>query len=256
MKSAQYLEERQQNILALIRRSGRATVSELSRAFGVSEVTIRADLQSLAQRQLIVRTHGGALAMGYTPELSLALRREQQPAAKARIGAAAAALVNDGEAIFLDASSTVLAIAAHLKEHHELTVITNSLAVAQLLLDAPGITVVMPGGFMQRETASLIGLEGLELLNKFNIQKGFFGAQGLSLPEGLSDASIADAEIKRQMVKLCRQVIVVLDSTKWQRVGLASYARLTDIHCVITDKQAPATLVRRVRAAGVKVILA
>jgi DeoR/GlpR family transcriptional regulator of sugar metabolism len=254
MKAHLYLEERQREILKLIKQTGRVTVAALSQTFGTSPVTIRADLQALAQRNLIVRTHGGAVSAPRPPELSLILRLQQQAPQKNRIGSAAAALVADGDALFLDTSSTALAVAQHLRPRHDLTILTNSLAVAQALLEAPGITVVMPGGTLQRDTVSLVGTEGLALLHKFNIQKGFFGAHGLTPLEGLTDVSAAEADVKRHMAGLCRQVIAVLDASKWGRVGLASFARLEALHCVITSSQVPEALIQPVRAAGVTVI--
>jgi DeoR family transcriptional regulator of aga operon/DeoR family fructose operon transcriptional repressor len=162
--------------------------------------------------------------------------------------------VADGDALFLDTSSTALAVAEQLKARHDLTILTNSLAVAQAMLEAPGITVVMPGGVLQRDTVSLVGTEGLVWLQKFNIQKGFFGAHGLSLSEGLTDVSAAEAEVKRQIARWCRQVVAVLDASKWGRVGLASFARLEELHSVVTSSQAPEALVQSVRAAGTTVI--
>lgn len=251
-----FLEERRLEILDRINQAGRASVTELSQQFGVSEVTIRADLQALAERSLIVRTHGGAIAAPRGPnELSLATRRQQQVVEKGRIGAAAAALVADGDAIFLDSSSTALAIAQNLKTCRDLTVITNGLTIAQELIDAHGVTVVLIGGTLRRETASLVGGDGLEHLRRFNIRKGFFGAHGISLAEGLTDVSLAEAEVKRPMIAMCRQVLAVLDATKWGRVGLASFAHLTQLHLVISDLAAPADCVNQVRAAGVEVIL-
>lgn len=250
-----YLEERRQEILRRVDQTGRVSVGELSQQLGVSEVTIRADLQALAERNLIVRTHGGAIPTGGMYDLALALRRQRQVQEKSRIGQAGAALVLDGDAIFLDSSSTALAIVQHLKDHRYLTIITNSLAIAQEMQDTPSIRVVMAGGTLQRETASLIGLDGLEMLRKFNIQKGFFGAHGLNLPEGLTDVSADEAEVKRALVEMCRQTIAVLDATKWGRVGLASFARPEQINTVITDADAPADLVESVRAMGIDVIV-
>ena len=251
-----YPEERRQEILTQLAQAGRVSVLELSRQFGVSEVTIRADLQCLAEQNLVVRTHGGALppARGLG-DLSLSIRLQQQVTEKSRIGEAGAAMVSNGDAVILDTSSTALAIAQRLKHHRDLTIITNSLAIAQGLLDVPTIAVVMPGGTLRRETASLIGVDGLEILQKFNIQKGFFGAHGISLPEGLTDVSADEAEVKRPLVAMCRQVIAVLDATKWGRVGLASFAGLEDVDCIITDRHAPADLVEQVRALGIEVIL-
>jgi DeoR/GlpR family transcriptional regulator of sugar metabolism len=251
-----YLEERRQAIASLVTDSGRVSVVDLAEEFGVSEVTIRADLQALAERDLIVRTHGGAVpaAQGMR-ELSLAYRSGQQVLEKDRIGAAAAKMVCHGDAIILDSSSTALAVARHLKRHRDLTIITNGVATAYELLDAPGVTVVMPGGTMRRDMASLIGGDGLDRL-KFNVKLGFFGAHGLTVAEGLTDVSVGEAEVKRPFVAMCRQVIAVIDAEKWGRVGLASFAPLRDIHCVITDKNAPRRLIDQVRAAGVQVCLA
>lgn len=250
-----YLEERRQEILRQVEQMGRVSVAELSQQLGVSEVTIRADLQALAGQNLIIRTHGGAISTGNMYELALALRQQRQVQEKSRIGQAAAALVFDGDAIFLDSSSTALAIVQHLKNHRHLTIITNSLVIAQELQDTPSIRVVMSGGTLQRETASLIGVDGLELLRKFNIQKGFFGAHGLNLPEGLTDVSADEAEVKRALVHMCRQTIAVLDATKWGRVGLASFARPEQIQTVITDAHAPADLMAQVQAAGIEMVV-
>lgn len=249
-----YLEERRQAILKHVEQQGRVSVAELSRQLGVSEVTIRADLQALAGQKLIIRTHGGAIiATGGLYELALTMRRQRQVQEKSRIGQAAALMVADGDAIFLDSSSTTLAIVQHLKDRRQLTVVTNSLVLAQELRDAAGVTVVMPGGSLQRETASLIGTDGLELLRKFNIEKGFFGAHGLNLPEGLTDVSAAEAQVKRALVAMCRRTIALLDATKWGRVGLASFARPAEIDRVITDIDAPAPLVEQIRQAGIEV---
>jgi DeoR/GlpR family transcriptional regulator of sugar metabolism len=188
-------------------------------------------------------------------ELSLALRRQRQVQEKSRIGESGAAIVSNGDAIFLDSSSTALTIVQHLKNHRHLTIVTNSLAVAQEMLDVPGVTTVMPGGTLRRDTASLIGTDGVEMLHKFNIQKGFFGAHGVSLLEGLTDVSAEEAGVKRALVAMCRQVITVLDATKWGRVGLASFARTEEIDTIITDTHAPAELVDQFRSAGIEVIL-
>jgi DeoR family transcriptional regulator of aga operon len=249
-----YPAERQQQILTLLSQNERASVSELSQRFGVSEVTIRADLQVLDVLHLIVRTHGGAVLAPQAPELSLVLRRQKQAAEKERIGAEAAGLVADGDAIFLDASSTTLALAYALRHRHDLTILTHSLFVAQSLLDAPGVTVVMTGGTLQRDTISLLGTDGLAILRKYNIKTGFFGAHGLSFPEGLTDVSAGEAEVKRAVVKMCRQVVALTDATKWGRVGPSSFARPHDLHAIITDPGAPPALVEQAIAIGVHVI--
>ncbi len=247
--------ERRQEILTRVNQDGRASVSDLGREFGVSEVTIRGDLQALEGGGLILRTHGGAIpAAAGLQVLSLGLRRQQQVQAKAHIGAVAAGLIADGDAVILDSSSTALAIAQNLKSRRYLTVITNGLAIAQELLDAAGVTVVVIGGVLRRDTASLVGTAGLEMVRRFNVQKGFFGAHGVTLAEGLTDVSADEADVKRPLVAMCRAAVAVLDATKWGRAGLASFADLAQIHTLITDTHAPAEMVAAIRAAGVQVM--
>ena len=250
-----YRQERHRQILKLLGEAGRLSVVELSRQFSVSEVTIRSDLQTLADQNLLTRTHGGAVpsnqAVSILPlEARLQLKKEE----KQRIGRAAAEMVADGDAIFLDTSSTTLAIAKNLKQHHYLTIITNSLAVAQEMLDAPGVAVVMPGGRLRRDTASLVGTDGLEMLRKYNIQKGFFGTHGITIADGLTDVSSDEANVKRPIARLCRQVIAVFDATKWGKVGLASFAQLEQINRIISD-DAPPDLAREIRSLGIEITL-
>jgi DeoR/GlpR family transcriptional regulator of sugar metabolism len=248
--------ERRQEILDRVNHSGRVAVAELSGEFGVSEVTIRADLQALAEGNFLMRTHGGAIPHNAGLRvLSLAMRRQQQVPEKGRIGAEAAAMIGDGDAIVLDSSSTALAIALRLKQRRYLTVITNSLTVAQELLDAPGVTVVLPGGTVRRDTASLVSSDGLAFLGQFNLQKGFFGAHGITFAEGLTDVSAEEAEVKRPLACMCRQVIAVVDATKWGRLGLASFASLKEVDTIITDSDAPAEQVAQVRSMGIEVLL-
>jgi DeoR/GlpR family transcriptional regulator of sugar metabolism len=250
-----YPAERQQKILDLINHDGRVSVLHLVQMFGVSEVTIRTDLNMLAQQNLIIRTHGGAVLPPKPPELSLMIRSQQQVSEKGRIGLEAAKWISDGDSIFLDTSSTSMAIVQHLKRHRELTILTNSLATAQAMLDAPGVTVVMPGGVLSRETVSLIGVDGLNMLRKFNIQKGFFGAHGISSPEGLTDVSPAEAEVKRQVISMCREKIAVLDNSKWGRVGVASFAHLEELSQIITTQPIPPEMAEQVRGLGIPMIL-
>lgn len=250
------MEERRQAILDLVNRQGRVAVVDLSRQFDVSEVTIRADLQALADRGLIKRTHGGAIPSGLgLPELSLVRRRQQQAEQKDRIAEAAADQVADGEAIFLDSSSTVLAILPFIRQRRDLTIITNSLVVAQEMLGLSHITVVMPGGSLHHDTVSLIDPDGLALLSRYHIAKGFFGAHGITVEDGLTDVSEAEARVKRPLVAMCRRVIGLVDATKWGRTGIASFAMVRDVDKVISDREAPAAMVAAVHEVGVEVTL-
>jgi DeoR family transcriptional regulator of aga operon/DeoR family fructose operon transcriptional repressor len=252
-----FLQERREQIIALLGRDSRVSVADLSQRFHKSQATIRSDLDALAAQGMLVRTHGGAIVPDRSDsELSFDVRRRLYPVQKQRIGAAAAALVEDGEAIALDASTTALALARHIKRRHELTVITNGLIVAMALLDTPGITVLMPGGFLRRDSVSLVGHEGNKFLEQFNFQKGFFSAKGLTLEEGLTDVNSDEVIVKRELVAHARQVIAIVDSGKWGRVGFASFAAIDQLDSVITDGGAPPDMVVALREAGVDVIIA
>lgn len=243
--------------MALLERKGRVSVADLGERFGLSQATIRSDLDALAAQGLLVRTHGGAIASDRTElELSFDVRRRLHSTQKMRIGAAAAAMVEDGEAIVLDASTTALALANQIKGRRELTVITNGLFIAMALLDSPGVTVLMPGGFLRRDSVSLVGTEGNDFIKQFNLQKGFFGAKGLTPEEGLTDVNNAEVAIKRDLVRHARRVIAVVDGSKWGRVGFVSFASIDQVDCVITDEGAPPDMVAALREAGVEVIIA
>lgn len=252
-----FLQERRDQILEMLAREGRVSVTDLGEQFGVSHATIRTDLDALAAQGLLSRTHGGALALDQDAlELSFDLRRRLCAAEKKRIGAAAAAMIEDGDAIALDASTTALSLARQIRGRCELTVLTNGLLTAMALLNEPGITVLMPGGFLRRDSVSLVGEEGHTFVARFNFQKVFFSAKGLTLEEGLSDVSPAEVTIKRDLVARARQVVAIVDSTKWGRVGFASFASTDQVHCVITDEGAPPEMVAALREAGVNVVIA
>lgn len=251
-----YMEERRQGILALLDKLGRVSVSDLSDRFSVSEVTIRADLQALADGGMLMRTHGGALKIDPAVfDITLTSRRARMADEKIRIGQAASEFVQNGDSIFLDSSSTSLAIAPNIKDRRNLTVITNGIAVSQELMDAPDVAVVMAGGRLRRDTASLVGPDGLGTLSRYNIQKGFFGAHGVNVWDGLTDVSADEAEVKRSLVEKSRMVIAVLDATKWGRVGLSSFTPLQAVNVIISDVNAPPELVAQVRGLGLEVIL-
>jgi DeoR/GlpR family transcriptional regulator of sugar metabolism len=252
-----FQQERREQIVALVGEAGRVSVVGLSEQFGVSQATIRTDLDALAAERLLTRTHGGALALDPERlELSFDFRRRLHAAQKSRIGAAAASIIEDGEAIVLDASTTALAVATQIKGRRELTVLTNGILVAMALIDSPGITVVMPGGFLRCDSASMVGDEGHDFIGKFNFQKGFFGAKGLTLGEGLTDVNSAEVAVKRDMVAHARQVIAIVDSSKWGRIGFVSFASIDQVDCIITDKDAPPDMVAALREADVNVVIA
>jgi DeoR/GlpR family transcriptional regulator of sugar metabolism len=167
-------------------------------------------------------------------------------------------MVVDGESIALDASTTALALARHLKARGSwlhLTVITNGLRIASELAGYPGITVAMPAGFLRWEALSLVGPLGAGLFEKVNIQKAFMGAAGFALETGLSDATEEEAQIKRLMVESATEVVGLVDHTKWGRTAFATFCRTTDLTAIVSNTGAPDAMLGSLRASGVDVRL-
>jgi DeoR/GlpR family transcriptional regulator of sugar metabolism len=252
-----FARERQEHIARIVEEHGRARVPDLAARFGVSGVTIRKDLLALESAGRVVRTHGGAIALDRSrPELAFEIRERLQAAEKVRIGAVAAGLVQDGESLVMDASTTALSVARHLKGRggwSQLTVITNGLRIASELAGHPGITVLMLGGRVRWEALSVVGQLGDGLFSRINVQKAFLGAAGFTIESGLSDATDEEAQIKRSMVAAAREVIAIVDHTKWERAAFATFCATDQIAIVLTDRGAPPAMVATLVERGIDV---
>lgn len=256
MSDKLFQQERLDRILALVADQGRVSVAELSERFEVSTVTIRNDLAYLERQGRVVRTHGGAMTRpDSSQEPAFSLRKHIHSAEKDRIARAAAALVRDGDSIALDASSTAWHLASYLKDRHELTVITNGLFIALELTESPGVSVIMPGGMLRSGSTSLVGDLGAKIFDHYHVQKGFFSAWGLTLQEGLTDLNQYEVELKRLMVKRSKEVIGIIDATKWGQVAFSTFASLDQVDQIISDEPVPAGMVSALQSRGVKVTL-
>src|SRR5436189_4954334 len=213
-----------QRILELLETSDGVRVSDLAGAFSVSEVTARHDLGELARQGLVARVRGGVrpLQRGQS-ELGFDLRLRLESQRKQAIARAAAALVDEGEAVALDSSTTAYYLAHELRSKRELVVVTNGLLVATALADAPGITVLVTGGMLRLSAMSVVGDFGADVLRTTRINKGFLGARGLSLSRCLMDLNPDEVRIKQEMADACEQIYGILDGTKWHRSALLSF---------------------------------
>jgi DeoR/GlpR family transcriptional regulator of sugar metabolism len=249
-----FLEERRQLIVDTLKREGRVSVKALSDVLKVSEVTIRQDLRALEEEGVLERTYGGAMlrSTNLTPrELAFDVRMHRATAEKEHIGQAAAALVQDGYSLAIDASSTTYAMTPFLKRYDGLTIVTNSLVIAQQFLDTPRIRVLLPGGRLRRDSISLVGEPGT--LPDINLNLGFFGARGVSYEEGITELNPEEAEMKRAMMSRCRQVVILADGSKWGQVGPYTYADRKSAALILTSTDAPEPMVAQFRQAGVRV---
>jgi DeoR/GlpR family transcriptional regulator of sugar metabolism len=247
--------ERMEAVLRMLETRDYVQVAELSEAFVVSEVTVRSDLTELARQGLVARIRGGvrALERGHS-EVGFDLRLRLEVDRKRAIARAAAAMVNEGEAVALDASTTAYYLALELRSKRELVVVTNGLLVATALADAPGITVLVTGGMLRLSAMSVVGDFGADVLRTTRINKGFLGARGLSLSRGLMDLNPDEVRIKQEMADACEQVYGIFDGTKWHRSALLAFVSVEELAGIITDSSAPSDEVEAWRAAGVNVI--
>lgn len=250
-------EQRRREILKLLDQNGHVMVEQLSRRFGVSDVTIRTDLEHFAELDLVIRIHGGAkLAPATERELPLVARVQQRPHAKVAIGRMAARLIHDGDTIVLDSSSTSLAIVPHLSKRHSIRVVTNSIAVARALGAFPHFHVIMPGGRMRHESESIVDLHAASIPPGTHATIGFFGAHGIGINDGLIEISPEEAAAKRVMHALCRHSVALLDSSKLNRVGSIPFIPLAEVHTLISDSEADGQVLRALRTHGVHCFIA
>lgn len=251
---------RRDEILQCLQQRRTASVAELSVLCQVSEVTIRQDLKRLAQDGLLVRTRGGAyLSIRANHELSFAARQELNADQKRRIGEVAASLIRSGDSVILDASTTALQVLKALKNRtglRDVTVITNGIFTALEVLDRPDITAILTGGMLRATATSLTGLTGQQMLSHINGLKGFLGAKGITLENGLTDANIQEVQTKMALVERCQEVTAVLDASKFGVVSLATFAPAALLRRIITDRDAPSEAVAAFRAQGIEVLLA
>ena len=189
-------------------------------------------------------------------EVGFALRLRLEVAARSPSRALPPPLVDEGEAVALDASTTAYYLALELRSKRELVVVTNGLLVATAFADAPGITVLVTGGTLRLSAMSLVGDLGTDVLRTTRINKGFLGARGLSLERGLMDLNPDEVRIKQEMADACEQVYGILDGTKWHRSALLSFVAPDDLTGIVTDSSAPDEEVAAWRSRDVEVIAA
>lgn len=247
--------QREQRILSALQESGRVLVGELAEEFGVSTVTVRKDLDALEQRSLVRRIRGGAVSTSPTDEGAFEMRTRHAAQAKEAIGRSAGPLVEHGDVIAMDSSTTCFYLAHELLDRRNLVVVTNGLRVANLFMERSTAMVLMPGGVLRRSAGSMVGPIGDILAGRGRIDKGFFGVVGLSTTHGLMDLAVEEAQTKKFLAAACRHVYAVFDSTKADRFALHSFADVDQVDALYTDDGVSDAFAAEWRALGVEVHL-
>lgn len=239
---------------------GSVRVADLAQQLGVSDETVRRDLRGLQAEGIAQTVHGGAIvpaapdraAPGVPP---LEHRQGVEQEAKRRIGAAAAQHVESGQVVILDAGTTTVAVAGHLRRHRDLTIVTNALPVAQVVAAIPDTTTYVVGGKLVPESLSLIGPQAHRDLTRISADWAFLGTAAIHAGGGFTSADPYEAEIKRAMIRAARRVAIVADHTKFHARRFVTFAEAADIHYLFTTPGVPDEARRWLDAAGVTVVI-
>jgi DeoR/GlpR family transcriptional regulator of sugar metabolism len=257
VSNALLAEPRRRKILDWLREEGSARVRDLSAALGVSEATIRQDLEKLEVDGEVIRQHGGAFLRDMPKQVeTLSLQHVENMEKKRKIGVKAASLVMEGDTIILDAGSTTTEIAHNLLHLSSLTVITNALNIALMLGAVPGCAVHMPGGQFKAPTLSVSGDKAAEYFEDVLASKLFLATAGVAIDSGLTYPSFADLQLKKAMIRAASHVCLVADSTKINRSSFTRLDALEVIHSFITDDGIRDEDARAFESRGIKVIIA
>ena len=244
---------RRQSLLDLLSKQSSLRVPELAKALDISEGTVRNDLNALESQGKLTRVHGGAVLneQGQFQNNSFLRRFQQNTAAKLAMARKAAVLVNDGDSILLDASSTAYYFARAISERQKLRVMTNGFEVARELAHNSSNTVILIGGVVNSDSSSVTGLLSEHIIEELHIQKAFVSCSGFSLERGMTEVHLGEAQLKRKAIESAQQVIALIDSSKFGKEDLTPFASLDQIAHLITDSRLTTEWVAKLKEAGV-----
>jgi DeoR family transcriptional regulator of aga operon len=248
--------QRHKSILELLEKEGYVRVQDLSKMFGVSEVTIRKDLKQLEERKLLLKNHGSASPVGsLIHDRHIDEKEKVQVEEKRRIAAAASALVEPNDKIIIASGTTMFAFARAINLTAPLTVITPSVKVSLLLSYKPNIEIIQLGGALRKSSASVIGPYAESLLDEMVCSKFFLSADGIDMDIGITTSNMAEAHLNQHMMRIAHEVIVLADSSKFGRRGFGKICNINQVHRIITDHDAPHNFIQIIEEMGIEIIL-
>lgn len=248
--------ERKNAILSRLSEEGRVVVSPLAKEFGVTEETIRRDIDRLAKEGLAKKTYGGAVSAGsaQTADLPYQVRKHANVERKERIAEKIAQMISDGDRIMLDASSTVFCLVKKLKQKKNLTVITNSVEILLELSDIPGWTVLSTGGTLKEGALSLVGSSAEKMIRGYHVDIAVCSAKGLDAEMGITESSERDAEIKQVIFAAADRRILALDATKFGRISFVRVCGMEAVDTIVTDERPSDEWMERLAGQNIDVI--
>lgn len=231
------------------------SIAELADALDASMMTIRRDLEMIEKEGIIRRIHGGAVIARSTEQLPFRERMKENNAEKGRIGKAAAALIQAGDIVFFDAGTTPLFIVDHIPDNIEFTAITTGLMTAVALTNKRKANVINIGGNIHKSSYSSTNHLSVDMIRRFNADKAFISTKAFSFPSGTFEAMLPLIEVKKAIVSVSREVILLADHSKFETKSLCLAIPLGSINTVITDSAVPEETIKLLRENGKNVIV-
>lgn len=248
--------ERRRIILEELQKNKQVDISTLKGQFNVSEVTLRKDLRYLENKNLLIRSRGGAmLSVKVGKDLSVRKRMVLNLDQKKEIARAAQSLIKDGDTIIVDSGTTLMQLVCLLDKVRNLTIITNALDIAIKLSEYNHLKIIVPGGTFRKKSCSLVGVNAVENFQAFRADKYFVSADGITR-EGLFTSNLEEGQIAKIIMSNAKENIVLIDSSKYERTGIMNFAPLSKIHTLVTDKQIQPDFVDYLKESGIKLIIA
>jgi DeoR family glycerol-3-phosphate regulon repressor len=250
------LSFRQTEILAIARSEGRVVVENLAERFGVTLQTIRRDLTELAEAGHLDRVHGGAVIRAGVSNIGYEERRGMHGGAKSAIGRACAQAIPDNCSMILNLGTTTEAVARELLHHREITVVTNNMNVANILVANPSCEIMVAGGALRRSDGGLVGELTSQFMEQFKVDYGVIGISALDPDGDLLDYDLNEVRVSKAIIRQSRRVYLVTDASKLERSAPARLASLADIDAIFIDRPLPEALMQRCRDWGTEVHVA
>ena len=230
--------ERKKLILEQLQRDKKVIVADLAKVFDVTEETIRRDLEKLEREGFAQKIYGGAvLKESFNVDLPYAVRKRSNVTDKQYIAGLIADMIQDGDSIMLDSSSTALFVAQNIKSKKNITIITNSVEIVCEIADRSSWKVISTGGTLKEGALALVGSRAIKTINNYHVDIAVFSCKGISSESGLTDANENDAEIKKAIIASAHRKILAVDHSKFDIVSFVDIADIKDIDLVVTDRK-------------------
>ena len=247
--------ERRNAILAALSAEGKVVVSELSQNFGVTEETIRRDIDKLEKEGLATKTYGGAVSnVSPSTDLPYNIRKRVNVEQKQLVAEKVASMISDGDRIMLDASSTAIYVTRKIKSKKDITVITNSVEILLELADKTGWHVLSTGGSLKEGALSMVGTSAEKMVRGYHVDFAICSAKGIDEKMGITDSKEKDSEMKQAIFASADKKVLALDSTKFDKISFVKVCDIKDVDIIVTDKSPSEAWKNRLAENGVELI--